>query len=344
MKILIRTDASVHIGTGHVIRCLTLADRLRPHAEISFVCRELEGNLISFIRSRGYGVYPIPPAESNWETDAEFTLAYVTQEKLPIDWLIIDHYGLEAKYESVLRPHAKRVLVIDDLADRSHRCDLLLDQNPYRDGNKRYEGLVEESCTMLLGPKYALLRPEFAREREYIWRSGDIRSILVSFGGADMTGETMKTLQALEPLLTDKVKVKVLMGKINSQAERIREMCLRLNQVECFDHVDDVATLMREADLAIGSGGTTTWERCCLGLPAIVIMTADNQVELSENASELGVISLLGRAEQVQAAHIRDRVLGLMHSTAEMTNMSVKGTRLVDGLGVDRTVKELLKC
>ncbi|BBI31781.1 UDP-2,4-diacetamido-2,4,6-trideoxy-beta-L-altropyranose hydrolase [Cohnella abietis] len=349
MKIYIRADASVEIGSGHIIRCLTLADRLKPKADIAFICQELQGNLISYIRSRGYSVGVLPPTQGSWQTDAEFTMAYVSNHSsLTVDWLIVDHYGLDARFEAMLNRHVKRVMVIDDLADRPHQCDLLLDQNPYENGEKRYLGLVKSSTTLLLGPEYALLKPEFTGAKTHVSRrSGEVRNVLVSFGGADHTGETVKTLQSLEQLqqiVEDKLCIKVLIGKINAQAERIHTMCARLNNTECYGHVEDVASFMKEADLAIGSGGTTTWERCCLGLPAIVIITADNQMELSEYAARLGVITLLGRAEQVQIGHIRDKVLEFMRNTQQMTMMSEKGFQLVDGLGADRTVEELLIC
>jgi UDP-2,4-diacetamido-2,4,6-trideoxy-beta-L-altropyranose hydrolase len=328
------------------MRCLTLADRLKFHADVIFICQELEGNLTSYIRSRGYKVHSLPPKQESWEIDAELTIANFRTSSDPVDWLIIDHYGLDARYESVMRLHVKRVMVIDDLADRPHRCDLLLDQNPYGDANKRYEGLVEQGSALLLGPKYALLKPEFAKARKSVKRSGEVRNLLISFGGADPTGETFKTLQALEleELAKEKLRIKVLMGRINRQAEHIRDLCEKLAFTECYDHVENVAELMQESDLAIGSGGTTTWERCCLGLPTIVVITANNQIELSEQASVLGVISLLGRSEQVQPTDIQNKVLHLMGNPDEILDMSARGMHLVDGLGADRTVKELLTC
>ncbi|RED65062.1 UDP-2,4-diacetamido-2,4,6-trideoxy-beta-L-altropyranose hydrolase [Cohnella lupini] len=353
MKIIIRTDASVHIGTGHVMRCLTLADRLKAHGEVSFLCQEREGNLIDYIGSRGFEARSLPLSHSRWEIDADSTISDLISEaeaesvETPVDWFIVDHYELDAKYETAIRNHVRKVMVIDDLANRPHACDLLLDQNPYGNGSKRYEGLVGQGCVMLLGPEYALLRPDFFAARTESARSGRIRNLLLSFGGADSTGETVKSLQAIERIQAQavgKLRIKVLMGKINKHADRIRDLCRRIEYAECYDHAENVADLMREADLAIGSGGTTTWERCCLGLPAIVIMTADNQVELSENAAALGVISLIGRSEQVRMADIQARIVRFMEKPEELLDMSERGMNLVDGLGAERTLKELLTC
>ncbi len=349
MKIRIRTDASVRIGTGHVMRCLTLADRLKPHADVSFICQELEGDLITYIGSRGYEVRSLPSSGGHWEIDAETTIAVLNAEAelAPVDWFIVDHYGLDAGYESAIRNHVDKVMVIDDLADRPHSCDLLLDQNPYFDGSKRYEGLVGQGSLLLLGPEYALLKPEFVAARKEVARTGEIRNLLLSFGGADSTGETVKSLQAIEGIQKqsgDKLRIKVLMGRINKQAEQIRALCRRMEYADCYDHVENVAALMQEADLAIGSGGTTTWERCCMGLPSIVIMTADNQVELSEHAAALGVISLLGHSEHVRTDDIQAQVVRFMDNPEELLEMSARGLNLVDGLGADRTIKELFTC
>ncbi|WP_239618834.1 UDP-2,4-diacetamido-2,4,6-trideoxy-beta-L-altropyranose hydrolase [Cohnella mopanensis] len=347
MRIVIRTDASIHIGTGHVMRCLTLADRLKQHADVAFICRKLEGDLIAYIHSRGYSVHAISCHDERWEEDARQTIAYLYEQRMKASWLIVDHYGLDARYEAVVRPHVQNIMVIDDLANRPHRCDLLLDQNLYDHAEQRYSKLVEQDTSLRLGPQYALLRPEFAAARSGINRSDEVTNLLISFGGADHTGETTKTLQALrqlKELWPGKLRAKVLMGKINAQAGRIRALCKELDNVQCLDHTENMAELMQEADLAIGSGGTTTWERCCLGLPSLVIMTADNQVELSEYAAKSGLIVLLGYSADVKSDHIRDTVLEFMQNPEFRSTMSMRGGNLVDGLGAERMVKELLKC
>ncbi|QJD87195.1 UDP-2,4-diacetamido-2,4,6-trideoxy-beta-L-altropyranose hydrolase [Cohnella herbarum] len=347
MRIHIRTDASNEIGSGHVMRCLTLADELKSQANVAFICKETKGNLIAYIHSRGYPVHVVPCQDDSWEEDARHTIAYLHRWQKKATWLIVDHYGLDARYEAVVHPCARKIMVIDDLANRPHRCDLLLDQNLYDHPEERYSKLVMPDTKLRLGPRYALLKPDFAAAKTFVNRSDEVVSLLVSFGGADPTGETIKTLQAvkqLEERHPGKLSAKVLTGKINAQAERIRALCGELDNVQCVDHAENMAELMSEADLAIGSGGTTTWERCCLGLPAIVIMTAENQVELSECASKNNLIALLGRAEDVRAEHIRDKVLEFIRNVELRTTMSSRGKELVDGLGAGRMMKELMKC
>jgi UDP-2,4-diacetamido-2,4,6-trideoxy-beta-L-altropyranose hydrolase len=181
-KILIRTDASVQIGTGHVMRCLTLADELRGRgAEVIFVCREFDGNLCGYIEEKGYIVHRLPVSDATeqgdqnieiglkhtaWlgadcQTDVEQVEEIIKDLESPPDWLVVDHYALDERWEECLRSYCKKIMVIDDLADRPHNCDLLLDQNFYENLESRYDGLVPPQCKKFLGPKYALLRPEF---------------------------------------------------------------------------------------------------------------------------------------------------------------------------------------
>ena len=165
MKIVFRTDSSMDIGTGHVMRCMTLAEELKKKkADISFICCEHKGNMIGFIKQKGYTVHSLP-SNIDMEEDARLTRKILEDETVYYDWIIIDHYGIDASWETPLRKFAKKIMVIDDLANRRHNCDILLDQN-YSGNRKRYNGLVPEHCIQLLGPEYALLRPQFREARE----------------------------------------------------------------------------------------------------------------------------------------------------------------------------------
>lgn len=207
MRVVFRTDASLQIGTGHVMRCLTLADALRKQgAECQFVCRAHEGHLLDHIRFCNYEVHALPNSSSyiasesdpvhaswlgvDWLTDAQQTCHFLGYKEF--DWLILDHYALDHRWEATLRPYFKHIMVIDDCADRQHICDLLLDQN-YGSSAERYADLVPTDCTQLHGPKFALLKPIYAQLRaEQDIRSGLIERVLVYFGGGadpmDLTG------------------------------------------------------------------------------------------------------------------------------------------------------------
>ncbi len=185
MNIVFRTDASINIGTGHVMRCLTLADELRLKCtDINFICREEPGNLVRYIENRGYKVHQLP-GEIDIETDRKLTNKILSKCETKSDWLIIDHYDIDISYESPFREHVKMIMVIDDLANREHDCDLLLYQN-YSQNEGRYNGLVPEDCIHLLGPEYAILRPQFQKARGNLRkRDGGVNRILVFMGGAD---------------------------------------------------------------------------------------------------------------------------------------------------------------
>ncbi|HPZ14727.1 MAG TPA: UDP-2,4-diacetamido-2,4,6-trideoxy-beta-L-altropyranose hydrolase, partial [Bacillota bacterium] len=203
LHIVIRTDASPAIGTGHVMRCLTLANALaRKGVGVSFICREHEGNLCDLIEEQGFTVHRLPAPESSfeadatpahaawlgaaWQEDARQTGAVIRTLGIKPTWLVVDHYGLDYRWEEALRPLVGRIFVIDDLADRAHDCDLLLDQNLFADMQTRYAGKVPADCRLLLGPEYALLQPIYAELHDRIPpREGPVRRILISFGGAD---------------------------------------------------------------------------------------------------------------------------------------------------------------
>lgn len=364
MNVCIRADASRAIGTGHVMRCLTLADKLRDESRaiVTFLCRELDGHLISYIRSRGYevqelkGRLPLQVETSDgtvggyshehwlevpWTLDAEQTVAWLTALPAPVDWFVVDHYALDRRYEEAVRPYVRQLLVIDDLADRWHDCDVLLDQNWDGDKGSRYVGLVKPDTRLLIGPRYALLRDEFAELRHHVRRSGSVRRILVSFGGVDQTGETEKALAALEPLAAEGIALTVLAGGRNPRREQIALRCAGMPNTRCLEHSDDMAKLMLEADLAVGAGGSTTWERCCLGLPALIVSTARNQEGLAARTAQTGAAVYLGRSERTGEAVIREAALTMRRNPHRLLWMSARGMELTDGRGAERIAKEI---
>jgi UDP-2,4-diacetamido-2,4,6-trideoxy-beta-L-altropyranose hydrolase len=312
MNVVIRTDSSLEIGTGHVMRCVTLAHQLvKQGVEVSFICRNFSGNTISYLKDKGFRVDTLSSFENqqwmqcDWEQDAKETKKIIYNLKKKINLLIVDHYGLDAKWESELRSVVDHIMVIDDLANRPHNCDILLDQNYYLEIKKRYTDLVPESCIQLLGPNYALLRNEFLSiDTQKIKREGKVKNILVFFGGTDPTGETLKTLKAIKEVNRSHVKFNIVVGEKNPKISMIKEICEQIPNTVFQCQVSNIAELMVNADLAIGAGGTTSLERCYVGLPSIVIIVADNQRDVSNALAKIGVAFCLGESEKVTVKDI----------------------------------------
>ena len=347
------------MGSGHLMRCLTLADALNERgAEILFICRELSGNLINIIENKGYSVTRLqqPRAEYSaapedvlhaewlgvsWQQDAANSITALG--KTQTQWLIVDHYALDRRWEEFLRPHVGNIMVIDDLADRPHDCNILLDQNLYADMETRYNTKIPAMCTKLLGPRYALLRPEFSLARRTLReRDGVVRKLLVFFGGSDESNETAKALEAIRLLDRPDVAVDVIVGLANPHREAIESCCLKLQNVTYHCQVGNMAELMAAADLAIGAGGATTWERCALGLPSLVMVTAANQQELAETGARHGLFFYLGTTSSVSVENLHNALEVFLGSSESLCAYSAKGLAVVDAKGMQRVAGLLL--
>ena len=324
MQVVIRVDSSVTIGSGHLMRCLTLAERMHKekNAEVHFISRDLEGNLHGKIKDAGFSLHVLPrhPFDENikgytaWLTVPQEIDAAETKNILralgKVDRLVVDNYAIDITWEREMRPFADEIFVIDDLANRVHDCDILLDQNFYLDKENRYVGLVPEDCKLLLGPRHALLREEFYEARKHLKkRDGNLRNILVFYGGSDLTNETMKALRALRVFyeMKPEMTVDVIVGVGNPRQEEIRAFCNTSDVRDWITYhcqVDDMADYMACADLSLGAGGSTTWERCFLELPAIVTTVAENQEKTTEDCAAAGYITYLGLAIEVTEEQI----------------------------------------
>jgi UDP-2,4-diacetamido-2,4,6-trideoxy-beta-L-altropyranose hydrolase len=340
------------------MRCLTLAEALQEKgAEVHFVCREHEGHLGSLIQKRGFRVTLLPVSNSRspepspdnvdvdayagwigalWETDAEQTRTAIDATRELTAWLVVDHYGLDRRWENALRPAASRIMAIDDLANRPHDCDLLVDQNLVAGIESRYTDKVPEGCELLLGPAYALLQPIYARMHDRaIPRTGWVRRILISFGGADGRNVTGRALSAFISLNREDIEVDVVLDADSPDASAIRAQVTGRSNIHLHSKLPSLAELMASADLALGASGATAWERCCTGLPSIVITLAENQRPIAEKLHELGVVRWLGDEDEVDD---RDIAAALSDILAQPLppDRSEQCLRLVDGRGTDR--------
>jgi UDP-2,4-diacetamido-2,4,6-trideoxy-beta-L-altropyranose hydrolase len=350
MRIAFRTDATTQMGTGHFMRCLTLADELKMQgAQIRFVSRNLPIHLSEMLEARGMEYVPLSAdvaeepsdelAHSKWLVTSQAQDAQATIQAMvghSWDWIIVDHYALAERWESAVRANAKHLMVIDDLADRRHDCDLLLDQNLYSDMQTRYIDKVSLNCKLLLGTRYALLREEFRNLREQVkLRTGKVKRILLFFGGMDADNYTSLAIEALATMKSG-LHVDVVIGATHPYREQIQHSCI-IQGFVCHVQSTRMAELMADADLAIGAGGTAMWERCCLGLPSIGFSVAENQIRQIAYAAEVG---LLYSAESGQkfVDMIRHHTKGLLENPALLKLISKSEMKAVDGKGVKRVV------
>lgn len=361
MNVFIRADASLQIGTGHVMRCMTLARALRQRGiTVWFVSREIPGHLCDFVEDEGFAICRLPhdgakamamtetPDYARWREatpvqDAVETGLAIAASNLPVDWLVVDHYALDRNWERSMRRFARNIMVVDDLADRHHDCELLLDQNLYENMKTRYDGLIPPHTVKLLGPAFAVLRAEFAVLRRNIRiRTGEIERILVFFGGSDVVNVTMKAIEAIALNLSKRLAVDVVIGINNPHREMIEAATVQLPSARCHFNVRNMANLMIEADLCIGAAGGTAWERCCLGLPTMVVTVADNQVEATRRLHENSILYFIGEHSRVSAKDIAE-TLDLFYSNSDLVRRySENSMSLVDGMGVQKCVDNML--
>lgn len=358
MQIVFRTDASHAMGTGHVMRCLTLASALRERdAAVSFICREHDGHLCDLIEARGFAVSRLPapkaatqvedaPAHAawlgaSWQKDAERTRAAIEVLGARPAWLVVDHYAIDQRWEAALRTSVGRIMVIDDLADRAHDCDLLLDQNLVAQMYTRYRDKVSAACSLLLGPEYALLQPIYAELHEHILpRKGPIRRIFIFFGGADSDNLTGRVLDTFLHLNRPDIEVDVVIATGSPHAETIRRQVVGHDNVHLYSGLPTLAPLIAKADLAIGAGGATSWERLCLGLPALVVTLAENQCPIADELNQHGLVHWLGHRNAVDEMTIAQALGKLIHQGLDK-DWSLHCLTAVDGNGVNRVCAAL---
>lgn len=362
MKVAFRTDASLQIGTGHVIRCLTLADALVGQgAECQFICRAHEGHLIDFIRSKGYVTHALPAgtagsnlsaasnslAHSQWlgVSQAQDVAACtpILAAELP-DWLIVDHYALDRHSESALRPYYRNLMVIDDLADRHHICDLLLDQTFGRD-EEDYRSLVPEHCHLLCGSSYALLRPEFAALRSNSMQRRAypvLRQLLIAMGGVDKNNATGHVLQALHDCSLPKdCQITIILASTAPWLESVRNQAQGMPwSTRLLVGVNNMAQLMANSDLAIGGAGATSWERCCLGVPTVMLVLARNQEKVARGLEKAGAARLI-RLNPDMPRQLKEIFAIFSHDRSSLRKISDSAAHIVTGQGTDLTLKAM---
>jgi UDP-2,4-diacetamido-2,4,6-trideoxy-beta-L-altropyranose hydrolase len=338
-----RADASISIGAGHVMRCLTLADVLKSQgAACLFICRLQPGHLFDLIRARGHAILAVSDGGSevgrNWAADAAQTRSAIGG--LYPDWLIVDHYQLGLEWECEIKSAAARLLAIDDIG-RAHRCDILLDQNLHNSVHALYRRSLNDETQLLLGSEFALVRPEFTNLRTQALRRrhGSLTRLLVTMGGSDPGNETSKVLEGLQAGWQSEWTVDVVVGGSNPYVNSVADACARLPNVTLHVQTEKMAELMLAADCAITAGGSTTWERCCLGLPALVTVLSDDQLAIAEAVAKAGAQVILGRDSELVAADYAGSIAAL--TPVSLREMSAAAAAICDGRGAERVAARL---
>jgi UDP-2,4-diacetamido-2,4,6-trideoxy-beta-L-altropyranose hydrolase len=363
MNIAFRVDASQTIGTGHVTRCLTLARVLRERgAKCLFVSREHPGHMLDRIRGSEFDLRVLPTESSqeptnsqnhedhptharwlgaHWAKDARDTLNAIGQVHL--NWLIVDHYALDYRWESTIKSRCDQIMAIDDLADRDHDCDLLLDQNLVAGWPHRYEARIPERCACLLGPKYALLQPEYAELHPRTPpRSPPISRIMAYFGGADNQNLTGLAIDSFLALQRADITLDVIINSNSQHAETIKRQVQGHANIQLHENLSSLAWLMLKADIAIGASGATSWERCCLGLPTLVVTLAENQRPIATELESLKLARYIGNAEGISLTTIGDAISDILRNEDQLEPWSVRCKLVCDGEGASRVASLIL--
>lgn len=356
MVIVIRTDASNEIGSGHVMRSLTLAKQLkRQGMKVIFICRELDGNCIDLINNQGFSVISLPykkdyndvdSIKANWKSDAQETIESIRKLSFFIDLLIVDHYDLGRSWELKLRPYTKKIMVVDDLANRTHDCDILLDGG-FLATEKSYVDLVPIPTNLLIGAKYTILREQFKINKKE--RFNDERSYLIVhifFGGKDVKNLTTHYSKLLLKNIKN-IKIIAVVSGGYTDKKGLEQIEKRFKgRFNWYQNITDMASLMKECDIAFGAPGITTWERMCVGLPSAYIATHFNQVSILKKLKHYNLCEYLGEYPLINDEHLLISFRTFIKDKANLKTIFEKSIKAIDGDGVTRilrTIRRTLK-
>lgn len=334
----IRADAGPKIGSGHLMRCLALAQALRDQGGRAFffsLCPD--ETLRRRILDEGFRVLRAGSTGDRLNPGV-FLDAIRDLSNPERDWIVLDGYDFGPEYQEKVKAAGLRVLVLDDLAHLPrYHADAVLNPNlgaeslPYR---------LEPGTHRLFGPTYALLKSEFRTWRGFNRTFAEgTQHVLVTLGGADQTAQVEKIVRALTGMETTDFEAVVLGGFSGDfESDQGREG----DRIRYIERSDDMPTLMAQADIAISGGGGTCWEMAFFGLPNCILVLADNQNIVAEHLDRAGASINLGRAEEVTVSALRETIERLLRDPELRRRMSDSGRSLVDGRGADRAVSFLL--
>jgi UDP-2,4-diacetamido-2,4,6-trideoxy-beta-L-altropyranose hydrolase len=333
-RILFVVDAGPRVGGGHVMRSLTLAHALEAQG---CACTFMGPPAVSAVLET---FAPGATRLSAASTEPRDLAAAIGSEQF--EAMVFDHYGLSEREHRAMG-QGRPVLVIDDLADRALGADMVLDSGPERKAAD-YDGLVPEGCRLLLGPNQAPVRPEFAalREAALAWRGEPVQRVLVSLGLTDLGGVTARVVERLRPRVGD-AGLDIVLGADAPSLPGLTKIARRDSRLALHVDTPHMARLTAEADIAIGAAGSSTWERCTLGLPSVMVVLAENQKAAAAAMTERGAALVVDPASPAFDAHFDRAVMRLLTDAPLRRQMARASAEICDGQGAARTAEAFLK-
>jgi UDP-2,4-diacetamido-2,4,6-trideoxy-beta-L-altropyranose hydrolase len=351
MNIAFRVDSSSKIGTGHVIRCMTLATQLKNLAfNVYFICKPMMGDIVNSIKSKGYDVILLNSADRDDESD-DFSVNSCNSDSqqvidlcslLSLDLIILDHYFLNYSWEKAVKDHSK-LMCISDFPAGPRACDILLDSSLSRD-HAEYRLDVSSDCLLMTGSDYVMVRPEFALSRSLGAVSKQVSKILVTMGGADpqdYTSRIIKIISQYEAYDLSNIQFDIVLGR----SYQFTPLVLNLISTSKFNYViheyiDDMAGLMKDMDVIIAAAGTTLWECFSLGIPTIAVQIADNQQYNVDSCSRAGAIIPINQDCDLESSLIA--ALGDVLGTNNIRHsLRDNGLNICDGQGAKRVAENI---
>lgn len=345
MKIVIRADSGTIMGSGHVMRCLVLAHKfIKSGHDVTFICADLKGNICEHVVNEGINLLKLShPQENNifsWENDLS-EISPILEEITP-DVLIVDHYQLGYKWEKGIRPYVKNIVAIDDYLDRKHDSDLYLNQNFPASERQNLDAHLPLNCTQILGPEYAILREEFLKAPRKITPATEIRNVLISFGGTDSFNLGQQILEFFQKYEEYKTwKINCVIGWQNSNKDRVESLCQSNDNFIFHYQIDYMAKLISEADLCIGAGGSSSWERLYIGVPSIIVSLAENQDNICKWLYKNKLSYYMGKAEDFSEAGLNSALSRIQNEKLWKKYALTLGQKTVDGSGADRIINAI---
>lgn len=340
-QLIIRADATERTGTGHLMRCLALAQAVRAvGSDVTFIsvckCKLLHQRLLDegfqvILLNRSY------PDPADWQATAKVLQSH------PSGWVVLDGYHFDLSYQRLIREVGYRLLVIDDMAHlNQYCCNILLNQNI---NAERLRYTTDHDTRLLLGPRYALLRAEFLDRFSSKRNLPDVaRRLLVTLGGEDSNNQTLKVIQAVAQLKIEGFEAMIVVGSANPHLKKLQSECQKSQiPIRLIHNALDMAELMTAADMTVSAGGSTCWELAFMELPTLIIILADNQRIVAEGLAEAGAAVNLGWYKHISQSDIRKAVEKMAAGAKERAEIARCGRKLVDGKGAERLIRIMSK-